>query len=168
VIASVSEYSAFLPFVLAARVAEDDVSGGGSDGDHAGVTLRARLRVGYAAMGIEEDWVSRVRVDEGAGLVEAKSGGDADAGVDGTGNGDGETQQGSLFEVLRTKWQLSDVEDIRGQGIDGVGNKTSVRLDVDVKFRSALYDGLFAGVEKEVAGMMVKAFERRIKELAGH
>jgi coenzyme Q-binding protein COQ10 len=112
------------------------------------------LKVGYDALGIEENWESIVSAEEGEGTIEARS---ADK-TTGTGNG--------VFEVLKTKWQLHDVEDVRRQGV-GFGAQTAVRLDVEVKFRSAMYDKVFAGVEEKVAGMMVGAFEKRIRELAG-
>jgi coenzyme Q-binding protein COQ10 len=129
--------------VLSARVSERDQNG---------LPARASLRVGYDAMGIEENWDSIVNAEEKQGTIEARS---ADT---------GESVEEGIFEVLKTKWQLHDVEDIRRQGV-GVGAQTAVRLDVEVKFRSAMYDKLFAGVEEKVAGIMVGAFEKRIKEL---
>jgi coenzyme Q-binding protein COQ10 len=129
--------------VLSARVSERDQNG---------LPARASLRVGYDAMGIEENWDSIVNAEEEQGIIEARS---ADT---------GESVEEGIFEVLKTKWQLHDLEDIRRQGV-GVGAQTTVRLDVEVKFRSAMYDKLFAGVEEKVAGIMVGAFEKRIKEL---
>ncbi len=105
-------------------------------------------------MGIEETWDSIVTAKEEQGSIEARS---AEAEK---GNEDG------IFEVLKTKWQLHDVEDIRRQG-GGIGAQTAVTLDVEVKFRSAIYDKIFAGVEEKVAGMMVGAFEKKIKDLSG-
>lgn len=43
----------------------------------------------------------------------------------------------------------------------------AVRLDVDVWFRCAMYDKVFARVEEKDAGLMMGAFEKRIKEHAG-
>jgi coenzyme Q-binding protein COQ10 len=129
--------------VLSARVSERDQNG---------LPARASLRVGYDAMGIEENWDSIVNAEEEQGIIEARN---ADT---------GESTEEGIFEVLKTKWQLHDLEDIRRQGV-GVGAQTAVRLDVEVKFRSAMYDKLFAGVEEKVAGIMVGAFEKRIKEL---
>jgi coenzyme Q-binding protein COQ10 len=142
-LASVDKYPSFLPFVLSARVSERDQNG---------LPARASLRVGYDAMGIEENWDSIVNAEEEQGIIEARN---ADT---------GESTEEGIFEVLKTKWQLHDLEDIRRQGV-GVGAQTAVRLDVEVKFRSAMYDKLFAGVEEKVAGIMVGAFEKRIKEL---
>jgi coenzyme Q-binding protein COQ10 len=144
-IASVERYPSFLPFVSSANVSEWDQNKR---------PTRASLKVGYDALGIEENWDSIVSAQEEQGVIEARS---ADAALE---NGDG------VFEVLKTKWQLRDVEDIRRQGV-GIGAQTAVKLDVEVKFRSAMYDKIFAGVEEKVAGMMVGAFEKRIKELAG-
>ena len=105
-------------------------------------------------MGIEETWDSIVSAKKEQGIIEARS---------------AEVEKGNehgIFEVLKTKWQLHDIEDIRRQEV-GLGPQTAVKLDVEVKFRSAIYDKIFAGVEEKVAGMMVGAFEKRIKELAG-
>lgn len=144
-IASVDRYPSFLPFVLSAKVSERD--------QHE-QPVRASLKVGYDKFGIEEVWESIVSAQEEEGIIEARS-----ADLEG-GNAEG------VFEVLKTRWQLHDLEDIRRQGI-GMGAQTAVRLDVEVKFRSAMYDKVFAGVEEKVAGMMVGAFEKRIRELAG-
>ena len=144
-IASVEKYPSFLPFVLSADVSERDQDQR---------PTRASLKVGYDALSLEENWDSIVHAEEEQGIIEARS---ADTTFD---SGDG------LFEILQTKWQLRDVEDIRRQGV-GVGAQTAVSLDVKVKFRSAMYDKIFAGVEEKVAGIMVGAFEKRIKELAG-
>lgn len=141
-IASVERYPSFLPFVLSAKVSQKDRNER---------PARASLKVGYAAFGIEEIWDSIVGADEEHGIIEARS---ADT-----------SNEGGLFEVLKTKWQMHDLEDIRRHG-EGVSAQTAVRLDVEVKFRSAIYDKVFAGVEEKVAGMMVGAFEKRIKELA--
>ncbi|KAF7513778.1 hypothetical protein GJ744_007829 [Endocarpon pusillum] len=142
---SVDKYPSFLPFVLSAIVTQRDQNK---------LPARASLKVGYVAMGIEETWDSIVSAKEEQGIIEARS-----AEVE-EGNEDG------IFEVLKTKWQLHDIEDIRRQGV-GLGARTAVKLDVEVKFRSTMYDKMFAGVEEKVAGMMVGAFEKRIKELAG-
>jgi coenzyme Q-binding protein COQ10 len=144
-IASVDKYPSFLPFVLSATISKRDQNKR---------PTRASLKVGYDALGIEENWASVVNADEEHGIIEARS---ADT---------GQGNEAGLFEVLKTKWQLRDLEDIRRQGV-GIGAQTAVRLDVEVKFRSAMYDKLFAGVEQKVAGTMVGAFEKRIKEVAG-
>ena len=143
-IISIDRYPSFLPFVLSANVSKVDENE---------LPSRASLRVVYDPMGIEENWDSIVNVEEEQGLIEARSA-DAEAG-----------QENGLFEVLKTRWRLQDLEDIRTQG-EGERPQTAVRLDVEVKFRSALYDKLFSGVEEKVAGIMVGAFEKRIKELA--
>ncbi len=144
-IVSVDRYPSFLPFVLSAEVSERDKNER---------PARASLKVGYDALGIEENWESVVSAGEEQGIIEAR------------GAETGKSNEEGLFEVLKTTWQLHDLEDIRRQGV-GVGAQTAVRLDVQVKFRSTMYDKLFAGVEEKVAGMMVGAFEKRIKELAG-
>jgi len=86
------------------------------------------------------------------GVVEARSGGSE--GTEGEG----------LFEVLRTRWSLE--EEVRKEG-EGEDVSTVVDLGISVKFRSAMYDMMLGSVEDRVAGMMMAAFERRVKEEVG-
>lgn len=142
-IASVERYPAFLPFVLSADVSERDQN-------HR--PTRASLKVGYNALGIQETWDSIVCAKEEQGVIEATGADVAQKNSDG------------IFELLKTKWQLRDVKDVRWPGAGD--SQTAIRLDVEVKFRSAIYDKIFAGVEEKVAEMMVRAFEKRLKDLA--
>lgn len=103
-----------------------------------------------------------MRCDEENGVIEAKS-------YDG---GDGGSNSDSVFEVLQTRWQISPSQgENAGQGSEGrVGGdsiQTSVRLDIDVKFRNIVYDQMFAQVEGKVASTMIGAFEKRVQELEG-
>ena len=65
-----------------------------------------------------------------------------------------------LFEVLSTKWKINSLPETDPPG-------SSVKLDVDVKFRNPVYDQMFAQVEHKVANMMISAFEKRVRELDG-
>ena len=40
-----------------------------------------------------------------------------------------------------------------------------MRLDIEVKFKNAVYDQMFAQVEGKVASALVGAFEKRAKEI---
>ena len=66
-----------------------------------------------------------------------------------------------MFEVLQTRWQISPNKD------SDPNAQTSVRLDIDVKFRNIVYDQMFAQVEGKVASTMIGAFEKRVSELEG-
>jgi coenzyme Q-binding protein COQ10 len=133
-VSDVSGYPAFLPFTISSQVMERD---------GAGLPKRARLRVGYDKLGLEENWDSVVACDPAQGLVEAKSSENASQG---------------LFEVLQTRWKIVPLE-------TGSDAPTTVKLDVDVKFRNPVYDQMFAQVEQRVAGAMISAFEKRVKQL---
>jgi coenzyme Q-binding protein COQ10 len=134
VISDVSGYPSFLPFTISSQVISRD---------SLGYPTRAKLRVGYAKLGLEEDWESLVKCDPSDGMVEARS--------------SNSNSQG-LFEVLSTKWKI----DALPRQHD---NQTSVKLDVDVKFRSLVYDQMFAQVEEKVANAMISAFEKRVQEI---
>ncbi|KIV77615.1 hypothetical protein PV11_09403 [Exophiala sideris] len=133
-VSDVSGYPTFLPFTIASNVTTRDSEG---------YPTRARLKVGYAKFGLEEDWDSVVRCDEEKGIVEARS---------------SEANSGGLFEVLNTKWQISHLD-------GSEQNQASVKLDVTVKFRNPVYDQMFSQVEGKVASTMISAFEKRVHEL---
>jgi coenzyme Q-binding protein COQ10 len=133
-VSDVSGYPNFLPFTVASNV---------TSRDNDGYPTRARLRVGYAKFGLEEDWDSHVNCDPEKGIVEAKS-------SDANSNG--------LFEVLNTRWQIQP-------STSADQKETSVQLSVDVKFRNPVYDQMFSQVEGKVASTMISAFEKRVQEL---
>ncbi|KIV94194.1 hypothetical protein PV10_01983 [Exophiala mesophila] len=133
-VSDVSGYPSFLPFTISSHVTSRDA---------AGYPTRARLKVGYAKFGLEEDWDSVVKCDPKQGLVEARS-------SDESSNG--------LFEVLNTKWQIAASH-------PSTENQTAVKLDVHVRFRNPVYDQMFAQVEGKVASTMVSAFEKRVEDL---
>ncbi|KEF63099.1 uncharacterized protein A1O9_01075 [Exophiala aquamarina CBS 119918] len=133
-VSDVSGYPAFLPFTISSNV---------TIRDQEGYPTRAILKVGYAKLGLEENWDSVVRCDPRNGVIEARS-------SDETSNG--------LFEVLNTKWHINALPEAGEE-------QTSVHLTVDVKFRNPVYDQMFSQVEGKVASSMIVAFEKRVAEL---
>lgn len=133
-VSDVSGYPTFLPFTISSHVTSRDPDG---------YPTRARLKIGYEKLGLEEDWDSIVFCDPKKGLVEARS-------SDENSNG--------LFEILNTRWHISHRE-------GGDEDHASVKLDVNVKFRNPVYDQLFSQVEGKVASTMISAFEKRVEEL---
>ncbi|OAL31605.1 hypothetical protein AYO20_08148 [Fonsecaea nubica] len=132
-VSDVAGYPTFLPFTISSNVTSRDA---------AGYPTRASLKVGYATLGIEEDWESIVRCDPCRGTIEARS---------------SEEHSNGLFETLSTKWLIAPSKT--------ANNSTAVKLNVDVKFRNPLYDQMFAQVEGKVASTMMSAFEKRVEEL---
>ncbi len=132
-VSDVAGYPNFLPFTISSNVRSRDPKGYPS---------RASLRVGYAKLGIEEDWESIVQCDPTKGTIEAKS---------------SEEHSNGLFEALATKWHITPSETGNGS--------TAVKLDVNVKFRNPVYDQMFAQFEAKVASTMISAFEKRVGEL---
>lgn len=110
--------------------------------DGRGYPTRASLKIGYEKFGLEEIWDSKVKCDPDKGIVEAQS---------------SEANSQGLFEVLHTRWLIQPA-----QGSDA---RTSVKLDLDVKFRNPVYDQMFAQVEGKVVNRMIGAFEKRVQEL---
>ncbi|KAH0847955.1 hypothetical protein AYO21_03679 [Fonsecaea monophora] len=132
-VSDVAGYPTFLPFTISSNVTSRDA---------AGYPTRASLKVGYATLGIEEDWESIVRCDPARGTIEARS---------------SEEHSNGLFETLSTKWLIAPSKT--------ANDSTAVKLNVDVKFRNPLYDQMFAQVEGKVASTMMSAFEKRVEEL---
>jgi coenzyme Q-binding protein COQ10 len=132
-VSDVAGYPNFLPFTISSNV---------KSRDPAGYPTRANLKVGYAKLGVEEDWESIVLCDPAKGIIEAKS---------------SEEHSNGLFEALSTKWHIAPSKTADAS--------TAVKLDVIVKFRNPIYDQMFAQVEGKVASTMISAFEKRVEEL---
>jgi len=140
-ISDISSYSNFVPFAVSSTVKSKDAQG---------YPQSASLKVGYSKFGIEEDWDSTVHCDPAKGTIEAKS---SDLASDG------------LFEVLKTRWAVSSIIPEGSPEASSKSPQTSVRLDIEVKFRNSLYDQMFSQVEGKVANAMIAAFEQRVDEL---
>lgn len=140
-ISDISSYPSFIPFAVSSNVKSKDSQG---------YPKSASLKVGYSKFGIEEDWDSNVHCDPDKGTIEAKS---------------SDTASNGLFEVLKTKWEVSKIIPEGSPEAASKGSQTSVKLDIEVKFRNALYDQMFSQVEGKVASAMIAAFEQRVSEL---
>ena len=132
-VSDVAGYPNFLPFTISSTVRSRDPHGYPS---------RASLKVGYAKLGIEEDWESIVLCDPTKGTIEASS---------------SEEHSNGLFETLATKWHIEPSKTADAS--------TAVKLEVNVKFRNPIYDQMFTQVESRVASTMISAFEKRVEEL---
>ncbi|OAT11966.1 hypothetical protein BDBG_07377 [Blastomyces gilchristii SLH14081] len=150
-IADIDSYAQFLPFLTASTVTARDVK--------TGYPTSAFLTVGYGPL--KETFVSRVECDAALWTVGARSGRRAAE------DGAAEAGDGGLFEFLDTLWKLRAGKDgvvVNGGGGRGAG-ETRVELEVRFQFRSALHAALMGAVEDQVAGMMIEAFEKRVREL---
>ncbi|CAP94791.1 Pc18g05670 [Penicillium rubens Wisconsin 54-1255] len=107
-----------------------------------GYPTQAFLTVGYGPL--SETFTSRVICDVEKLTVEAKSG--ANYGK----------------EYLTTRWELVPVS----PGAQG-GPLTKVNLEVRFEFRSQMHATLMSAVEGQMAGVMIEAFEKRIREVEG-
>lgn len=67
--------------------------------------------------------------------------------------------------MLKTKWEVSSIIPEGSPEASSKGPQTSVKLDIEVRFRNPLYDQMFSQVEGKVASAMIAAFEQRVKEL---
>ncbi|KAJ5550780.1 hypothetical protein N7461_005478 [Penicillium sp. DV-2018c] len=169
VIASVESYSEFLPFLTASTVTARD--------PETGYPTQAFLTVGYGPL--SEAFTSRVICDVEKLTVEAKSGAEyANEVQAGLGKGSSGSASGlsgffpgadeGLFEYLTTKWELVPIAPAAAGGAGGQGKPlTKVNLEVRFEFRSDMHAALMSAVEGKMAGVMIEAFEKRIREVEG-
>ncbi|KAJ5959937.1 uncharacterized protein N7479_007087 [Penicillium vulpinum] len=163
VISSVESYSQFLPFLTASTVTARD--------PETGYPTQAFLTVGYGPL--SETFTSRVICDVEKLTVEAKSGANyakevqhgqaskssSSSGLSGFFPGANE----GLFEYLTTRWELEPISPTEAQG----GPLTKVNLEVRFEFRSQMHATIMSTVEGQMAGVMIEAFEKRIREVEG-
>ena len=159
-ISSVESYSQFLPFLTASTVTARD--------PETGYPTQAFLTVGYGPL--SETFTSRVDCDVEKLTVEAKSGDKYGKEAQGTQNdkasGFGGLFPGAsegLFEYLSTRWELVPITPAEAQG----GPMTKVNLEVRFEFRSQMHATIMSSVEGQMAGVMIEAFEKRIREVEG-
>ncbi|KAJ5646415.1 hypothetical protein N7490_002787 [Penicillium lividum] len=159
VISSVEAYSEFLPFLGASTVTARD--------PQTGYPTQAFLTIGYGP--ISETFTSRVDCDPAKGIVEARSGAKfgkmegssgSSSGLSGFFPGANE----GIFEYLSTRWELTPME------VKGGSPQTKVDLEVRFEFRNQLHATVMGAVEGQMAGVMIEAFEKRMKEkyIEGH
>ncbi|KZL82007.1 polyketide cyclase dehydrase and lipid transporter [Colletotrichum incanum] len=146
VISDVDAYDSFVPYCAQSRVTQwtpPDASG-------RRWPAQADLRVGWG--GFEETFTSRLHCVPGKS-VEAVSGADVEGASPGNG-GEG----GAVFRSLVTKWQLRPLTS---------GTGTEVDLVIKFQFANPLYSAVSAAVSEKVAGVMIQAFEKRVKAVLG-
>jgi coenzyme Q-binding protein COQ10 len=146
IIACVESYSEFLPFLTASTVTARD--------PNTGHPTQAFLTVGYGPF--SETFTSRVDCDRETWVVEARSGGGFAE--------DGKPVPGAdeeVFSYLSTKWELVPT----GQGqSQAEQQQTKVNLEIRFRFRNQFHAAMMSAVEDKVAGVMIEAFEKRIRE----
>ncbi|GIK06894.1 coenzyme Q-binding protein COQ10 B, mitochondrial [Aspergillus viridinutans] len=150
VISSVESYSQFLPFLTASTVTHRD--------PETGYPTRAFLTVGYGPL--SETFTSRVDCNRDNWTVDARSG--AKFGVDSKDGQEGGIFPGAnegIFEYLSTKWELVPVP--------GGSVQTRVQLEIQFEFRNQFHAAMMSAVEGQMAGVMIEAFEKRIREVEG-
>ncbi|KAJ5184912.1 Cyclase/dehydrase [Penicillium cf. griseofulvum] len=156
VISSVESYSQFLPFLTASTVTARD--------PETGYPTQAFLTVGYGPL--SETFTSRVICDVEKLTVEANSGAKYGEGQ----GGQGKSSSGlsgffpganeGLFEYLTTRWELVPLSGTQGP-------LTKVNLEVRFEFRSQMHATIMSSVEGQMAGVMIEAFEKRMREVEG-
>ncbi|KAL6230216.1 hypothetical protein BDW75DRAFT_234573 [Aspergillus navahoensis] len=104
---------------------------------------QAYLTVGYGPL--SETFTSKVDCDRERWIVEARSG-----------------ERFGIFEYLSTRWEL-----VPESASDGKEARTTVELEIRVEFKSQLYASMMSAVEGQMAGIMIEAFEKRIREVHG-
>ncbi|KAL2808178.1 hypothetical protein BJX63DRAFT_410016 [Aspergillus granulosus] len=175
VISSVESYADFLPFLTASTVTARD--------PETNYPTRAYLTIGYGPL--SETFTSKVDCDPANWVVEARSG-ERFKDVAGAGSGAGAGGGGGLssglgalagfagfpgadegiFEYLSTRWELVPEEGSSGTGPGGQP-RTTVKLEIRFEFKNQLYAKMMGAVEGQMAGIMIEAFEKRIREVHG-
>lgn len=128
IIEDVDRYSEFLPLCTNSQVLRKT--------DHG---FQATLTVGMPPL-FTETYVSQVRVDPVALLIETKS------------------IESKLFESLQSRWQLAEHPTISGLS-------TKVDFEVQLTVRDPIVVATLDQVLREVAGRQVAAFEQRCREI---
>ncbi|KAJ5669129.1 hypothetical protein N7462_010199 [Penicillium macrosclerotiorum] len=158
VISAVESYSQFLPFLTASTVTSRD--------PETGYPTQAFLTVGYGPL--SETFTSRVDCDPAKGIVEARSGAKYGK-TEGQGSDSGTVSGLSgffpganegIFEYLSTRWELQPLSPVEAKG----GPQTKVNLEVRFEFRNQLHATVMGAVEGQMAGVMIEAFEKRIRD----
>ncbi|KAJ5928282.1 hypothetical protein N7466_007238 [Penicillium verhagenii] len=158
VVSSVEAYSEFLPFLAASTVTARD--------PQTGYPTQAFLTIGYGPF--NETFTSLVDCDPAKGIVEARSGakfgkpeGSASSSSSGSsglsGFFPGATE--GIFEYLSTRWELAPVD------VKGGSPHTKVNLEVQFEFKNQMHSALMGAVEGQMAGVMIEAFEKRMKTM---
>ena len=158
VISSVESYSQFLPFLNASTVTARD--------PETGYPTQAYLTVGYGPL--SETFTSRVDCDPAKLIVEARSGAKYDKLTERGNEGNGVSGLSSffpganegIFEYLSTRWKLAPLTPAGAPG----GPQTRVNLEVQFEFKNPLHATVMGAVEGQMAGIMIEAFEKRIRE----
>ncbi|KAJ5287881.1 hypothetical protein N7478_003567 [Penicillium angulare] len=153
VISSVESYSEFLPFLNASTVTARDPA--------TGYPTQAFLTVGYGPL--SETFTSRVDCDRSKWIVEAHSGEKAEKKEEVSGASPGLSgflpgANEGIFEYLATRWELAPLDSKQGP-------QTKVHLEVRFEFKNPLHATLMGAVEGQMAGVMIEAFEKRMKEM---
>ncbi|KAJ5579685.1 uncharacterized protein N7459_005670 [Penicillium hispanicum] len=161
VISSVESYSQFLPFLTASTVTARDPG--------TGYPTQAYLTVGYGPL--SETFTSRVDCDPAKLVVEARSG--AKYGQSAGHEGESNAVSGlsaffpganeGIFEYLSTRWELAPLAAVGAPG----DPRTKVSLEVRFEFKNQLHATVMGAVEGQMAGVMIEAFEKRIRETHG-
>ncbi|OJJ06368.1 hypothetical protein ASPVEDRAFT_56020 [Aspergillus versicolor CBS 583.65] len=108
-----------------------------------GYPSQAYLTVGYGPL--SETFTSKVDCDSEKWIVEARSG-----------------EKFGIFEYLSTKWEL-----VPESGAAAGNPKTTVKLEIRFEFKNQWYATMMGAVEGQMAGVMIEAFEKRIREVNG-
>ncbi|KAL4786729.1 hypothetical protein BJX76DRAFT_320645 [Aspergillus varians] len=159
VISSVESYAEFLPFLNASTVTARD--------QETGYPTQAYLTVGYGPL--SETFTSKVDCDTEKWVVEARSGEKFVEPSSKSGAGFGALAgfagfpgaDEGIFEYLSTRWEL--VPEVGSGGEP----RTTVKLEIRFEFKSQWYATMMSAVEGQMAGVMIEAFEKRIREVNG-
>ncbi|EMC98180.1 hypothetical protein BAUCODRAFT_415292 [Baudoinia panamericana UAMH 10762] len=122
--------------------------------DASGLPKSAKLKVGYPSLGIAEEWPCLLSCSRNNGVVEVRSK-----------NGDAGAEGSIIFATWLQRWKIQPPPTTAGS--TGVAGKKTARLtlEMEVKFKSIVYDQMFALVAEGTAAKFVSKFEPRFAEV---
>ena len=65
--------------------------------------------------------------------------------------------ENDIFKSLSTKWNLKDINN---------GQETKVDLEIQIKWKNALYFAMSQTAVPKVGDVMIEAFEKRVREVS--
>lgn len=174
IIADVPQYSSFLPYCTSSTV----TAWSNPDRDGHKWPEEAELRVGWG--GIEETFRSRIYCVPGR-VVEAVAG-RTRTGLEAeelrhhrhreafSPSGEGVVAGEGVFTHLLSRWTVRPLSErqilLRGQDGEGMGkDHTEVSLAIEFQFTNPIYSAMSSAVADSVAGVLIEAFEKRVREV---
>ncbi len=145
IVQDVDRYQEFLPFCGHSEVFPDTISNGGR-------SFEADLAVGLGPL-LQTRYRSKVTVDPDRLIISTVSGKSSSNGMG--------ASSGTMFEALKSRWELFAVVNEQGNTEDSTGIGTSVDFSVEMTVSDPMVETVLNNVLRQMAETQVQAFEER-------